>query len=138
MDSAYATRWARIERALAGVGLAGLAASALLGGCGGKVVVDTGAAAGGTGGYASGSQGGTGADGGAGCALTTTGAGGEGVVQTTECFAPPATGCPSVYQASEFITPMNCTYLVSVDCGPVVQGGACCYAVHEQAHPCMH
>jgi hypothetical protein len=133
MDSAYATRWAR-------VGLAGLAACAMLGACGGKVVVDTGAASSGTGGYGTVNQGGTGGSGGSACALTTTGGGGEGVVQTTECFSAPATGCPSMYQASEFITPMDCSYLVSVDCGPIVQDsqGSCCYVVHEQAHPCMH
>jgi hypothetical protein len=105
-------------------------------------VVDTSsgasAATGGSGGSPTRGQGGgvSGAGGNGPCTLTTSGAGGAGVEQVSECFAPPGASCPSLYDAAEFIIPADCTYLVSVDCGPVVQGGMCCYETHEQSHPC--
>ncbi len=79
--------------------------------------------------------GGAGGAGGASCSLTTTGAG-AGVSQLTECPEVPAGGCPNLYDANQIIEPMNCAYLVSVDCGPVPEGDRCCYVVHEEPHTC--
>ncbi len=54
----------------------------------------------------------------------------------TACVDPLSTGCPSQYDADQYIVPAVCTYLVAVECGPVVEGGQCCYMVKEQLEPC--
>lgn len=115
--------------------------------CGGKVVVDAGGqglgGAGGSGGsevtVTSGitpvgpSSGATGS----GCTLTSSGTG-SGQIQTTECIKPINGACPTQYEATKFIAPsQSCSYVVSVDCGPVPQGSACCYLVTEEGGGCV-
>jgi hypothetical protein len=134
-----------------GVGL--VAAPALAAGCGARVVVDLdggvtgaggGGGAGGAGHVTTGAGAGAGGVGGSttgSCSLTSTGTGNNGQTQVTECFEPPATTCPSEYDATMYIVPSHpCVYLVSVDCGPVVQSGECCYLVTEapQMQPQCH
>ncbi len=111
--------------------------------CCGKVIIDgaSGQGAGGAGGTGGaggalgvgGEGGGVAGDGGCVVALTS---GSGGLEHTIQCFAPPAGSCPSQYAAAMYITPDPCTYLTLVDCGPVVENGACCYVVTEQPHPC--
>jgi hypothetical protein len=109
--------------------------------CCGNVIID------GASGQGAGGAGGTGGVGGAfgfggagggttdgGCPALTSSTGGD--QRVTQCFAPPVGGCPSQYAAAMFITPDPCTYLVLVDCGPLMESGTCCYVVTEQPHPC--
>jgi len=126
-----------------------IAASALCGvACGGKVVVD-GEPAGGDGGGGNGGAGGaagvgaglpyvtgSGTGSGTGCALTSTGSMGTDY-QITECINEVNGKCPNQYQATMYIVPsLPCSYVVSVDCGPVIQGDVCCYLVTEQGAAC--
>ena len=143
MNRRRSWRRAGVPRVVLGVGLTVATIAMFLPACGGDVVVDTrngkGTGAGGSstsnGGSASTmSAGGAGAGGGT-CTLTTSGTGGGDVI-TTECFAPPGAGCPNEYQASQYIVPMGCSYLVGVRCGPVTQGGQCCYLAVEQPNTC--
>ena len=130
----------RSTRRLAGVVV--LAVVAIAAGCGAKVAVDRDGGVIGYGG-AGGDRpstvgtdvGGTGAKDG-GCALTSTGVG-AGQSQVTACFVQPADGCPNQYQAVLHIVPSSgCVYLVSVDCGPIIAAGTCCYLVTEEAKGC--
>jgi hypothetical protein len=133
MDPTCSFRKALLRRILVVVGVG------LLAGCGAKVVVDvdggvTGAGGAGGAGHVTTGAGGGGVGGSMTgiCSLTSTGTGNNGQMQVTECFDPPADGCPSEYDATMYIIPSHtCVYLVSVDCGPVVQGGECCYLVTE-------
>lgn len=140
MDSTQFRR-ALLRRILDVVGAAAVAAPAIVAGCGGKVVVDQDGetigigGAGGTSGTGLGGYGGAGGFPDAGCALTTTGTG-AGQSQVTECITPPPDGCPNQYNAAGYIFPSLCVYLVSVNCGPIVQNGQCCYVVTEEAQPC--
>jgi hypothetical protein len=123
---------------------AALAGAAVLAACG-NVVVDGASGTGertgtggtsGIGGTTGLSGAGVGGGGGAGpCTLTSTGTS-SGLQQVTACFAPSATTCPNQYDAANYIIPSQCTYLVSVDCGPVAQAGQCCYLVTQQVYPC--
>lgn len=104
-------------------------------GCGAKVAVDLDGGTNGTGGDGGGGGSGAGVDGGP-CGLVVMDAG-LGQWKVPECFAMPSSGCPKQYEAPQFIVPSTpCVYLVSVDCGPVVQGSQCCYMVTEEAKPC--
>ncbi len=124
-------------------GAVGLMGAALMAACGNVVLDDQSAGSvagsGGTGGVGGGggtrSSGNGGGGGGPVCMLTSTGSGGS-VTQLTECITPPENTCPNQYNAALYITPHNCAYLFSVDCGPVIEGGQCCYLVEEQAHTC--
>ena len=147
MDPTYASRKALLRRLLDIVGVAALASPAIVAGCGAKVVVDRDGGATGTGGSggmdpSSGATTGTGSMTGGGggtkpgsCMLTSTGTG-NGFHQVTECFAPPADGCPNQYNADMHIVPSTpCVYLVSVDCGPIPGAAECCYLVTEGPTP---
>lgn len=140
------------RRLLDGAGLALFALSVLHGeACGGKVVVDGGTSSGegGNGGAGGGGAGGSVGVGagfpassgslsttGGGCGLTSTGTSGINY-QLTECIAEVDGKCPNQYQATMYIVPsIACSYVVSVDCGPIVQDGACCYLVTEQGGGC--
>ena len=121
----------RLSAAIAGV--------AMMMGCGAKVAIDLGGGASATGGAGGGVVVGTGAGGAhsdAGCTLDTSGAG-AGQMQTTECFMAPPEGCPNQYDAVLHIVPSApCVYLVSVDCGPMIAPGQCCYIVTEEKKTC--
>src|SRR5262245_6475128 len=104
-------------------------------GCGDVYIEGAGGGGAGGAGMAAGAGGAGDGDGGM-CALTSTGTGGE-LIQVTECFDAPEKGCPNQYQASMYIVPAGCAYLVSIDCGPMIEGSTCCYLVKEQPHMCM-
>jgi hypothetical protein len=71
------------------------------------------------------------------CTLTSSGASG-GQIQVTECIPPINGACPTQYQATMFIVPsQSCSYVVSIDCGPVPQGSDCCYLVTEEGGGCV-
>ncbi|MFS8066943.1 MAG: hypothetical protein ACMG6S_11280 [Byssovorax sp.] len=150
MDLTYRFRHSMLRRLLDAAGVVALAVPALHGAaCGGKVVVDAGG---------SGGEGGSGGAGGnpdvtvtsgvypvgpgssgsgSGCSLTSSAASG-GQIQVTECIAPVNGACPTQYQATKFIIPSeSCSYVVSVDCGPVPQGADCCYLVTEEGGGCI-
>jgi hypothetical protein len=85
--------------------------------------------------------GGPGGHGNGGCSLTTTGAssgtGAPPATQLTACIAPLATGCPDEYNAAMYVVPAEACYgLQSIDCGPVMQDGQCCYVVTEDFVGC--
>ena len=147
MDLTYRFRHSLLRRLLSAAGVVALTAPVFHGAaCGGKVIVD----AGDTGGSGTGGAGGeedvtvtsgpgsTGSNTtGSGCALTSSGASG-GQVQLTECIAPVGGSCPNQYEATKFIVPsQSCSYVVSVDCGPVPQGASCCYLVTEEGGGCI-
>jgi hypothetical protein len=139
MDPTTSFRKALLRRLLNVVGVAAIASPALSVGCGGKVIFDGDGNSSGQGGAGGGSSSNTGsgtggADGGT-CELTSTGTGGD-VKQLTACFAPSGDKCPNQYNAAMFIALPDCGYLVSVDCGPVVEGGNCCYLIKEQPQVC--
>jgi hypothetical protein len=146
MDLTYRFRNLMLRRLLNAAGVVALAVPTLYGAaCGGKVVVDGG-------GNGSGGEGGNpdttstatvfpftaGTDStGSGCALTGSAASG-GQAQATECISPVDGACPTQYQATMYIVPStSCNYVVSVDCGPVHQGGDCCYMVTEEGGGCI-
>lgn len=129
-----------------------IASPALLGVACGKVVVDAepageggGGAGGGTGGaggtgaglpYSTGSLSGSGTSTGSGCGLSSTGTAGLNY-QLTECIDKVEGKCPTQYQVTMYIVPsIPCSYVVSVDCGPILQDDACCYLVTEQGGGC--
>ena len=147
MDLTYRFRHSMLRRLLDAAGVVAIAAPALHGAaCGGKVVVDDGN--GGNGGAGGSSDvtvtsgvfpaGGTGSvSTGSSCALTNSAASG-GQLQTTECIPPLNGACPTQYEATMFIAPSQpCSYVVSVDCGPVPQGSECCYLVTEEGGGCV-
>jgi hypothetical protein len=146
MDLTYRFRHSMLRRLLDAAGVVALAAPALYGAaCGGKVVVDgSNSGTGGEGGNSNVTTTsginpvGTGSDStGSGCSLTSSAASG-GQVQVTECIAPMNGVCPTQYQATMFIVPsQSCSYVVSVDCGPVPQGASCCYLVTEEGGGCV-
>lgn len=110
-------------------------------GCGSVVVVDSDGDLNGTvGGGGAGGNGigaGSGSGGGSDTCLLGPKDGGSDQVQVLECFNMPPDGCPNQYMAVQFIVPSaSCVYLVSVDCGPYVQGAQCCYVVTEEKKPC--
>jgi hypothetical protein len=143
MDLTFRFRHLMLRRLLNAAGVVAIAAPAFYGvACGGKVVVDGG-------GDGSGGQGGnpdvtvtsgifpvtTGSTS-TGCPLSGSAASG-GQLQTTECISPMNGACPTQYQATMYIVPsMACSYVVSVDCGPIVQGDTCCYMVTEEGGGC--
>ena len=148
MDLTHRFRHSLLLRLLDAAGVVALAAPVLYGtACGGKVVVDAGE-------EGSGGQGGAGGSAitvtsgiipvgpstsstGPACALTSSGTG-AGQIQTTECISPVNGACPTQYQATKFIVPsQSCSYVVSVDCGPVPQGPDCCYLVTEEGGGCV-
>jgi hypothetical protein len=146
MDLTFRFRHLMLRRLLNAAGVVAVAAPAFHGvACGGKVVVD----GGGDGLGGSGGQGGnpgvtvtsgifpvtTGGTS-TGCDLTGSAASG-GQLQTTECISPVNGACPTQYEATKYIVPaVACSYVVSVDCGPVTQSGACCYMVTEEGGGC--
>ncbi len=148
MDLTYRFRHSMLRRLLDAAGVVALTAPALYGTACAKVVVDGGSGVGGSGG--NGGEGGntdvSTADGpggtgsnttGSGCALTSSGASG-GQIQVTECIAPVGGSCPNQYEATKFIVPSQpCSYVVSVDCGPISQSGSCCYLVTEEGGGCV-
>ena len=148
MDLTHRFRNSLLLRLLDAAGVVALAAPVLYGtACGGKVVIDAGE-------EGSGGQGGAGGSAntvtsgitpvgpstsgtGPACALTSSGTG-AGQIQTTECISPVNGACPTQYQATKFIVPsQSCSYVVSVDCGPVPQGPDCCYLVTEEGGGCV-
>ena len=148
MDLTYRFRHSMLRRLLDAAGVIAIAAPALHGAACGKVVVDGGSDGDGSGG-AGGSPdvtatsgtfpvGGTGSiSTGSSCSLTSSAASG-GQVQVTECIAPVNGDCPTQYEATKFIIPSeSCSYVVSVDCGPVPQGPDCCYLVTEEGGGCI-
>lgn len=147
MDLTSRFRHSMLRRLLDAAGVLAIAAPALHGaGCGGKVVVE-GEGAGGSGGAGGSADvtvtsgifpAGTGSvSTGSGCSLTSSAASG-GQVQLTECIPPVSGACPTQYQATMFIVPSApCSYVVSVDCGPVPQGSSCCYLVTEEGGGCI-
>jgi hypothetical protein len=137
---AYTSRRSLRRRLLQAAFLAALLVPPAAIGCGAKVAVD-GDGNGGTGGTGGGGAGGDAlTDGGGGgmtdggCTLSSTMDG--GLMLKPECFAMPDKGCPTQYDAPLFIFPAACVYLVSVNCGPVVLGGECCYMVTEEPQSC--
>jgi hypothetical protein len=141
MDSTHTFRKALLRRLL-DVGAAVAIAGPALAGCGAKVAAD--GTGGVTGAGGAGTAGGTvgtgmgGIGGGSGCVLPPPPSGGTGgKMSVSECFAVPEGGCPNQYNATMYIVPASpCVYLASVDCGPVVVGASCCYAVTEEPKPC--
>ena len=146
MDLTYRFRHIMLRRLMNAAGVVALTTPVLYGAaCGGKVVVGDGS--GGSGGEG-GNPGitatsgiypvtaGTGSSG-SGCALTGSAASG-GQVQVTECIPLINGVCPTQYQATMYIVPSeSCSYVVSIDCGPVQQGGDCCYMVTEEGGGCI-
>jgi len=147
MDLTYRFRHSMLRRLLDAAGVVALTAPALYSTACGKVVVDGGSGVGGSGG--NGGEGGN-ADvsvtngpgagsntSGSGCTLTSSGASG-GQIQVTECIVPVSGSCPNQYEATKFIVPsQSCSYVVSIDCGPVPQPGGCCYLVTEEGGGCV-
>jgi len=88
--------------------------------CGGSAVVGGGGGTDGSGGGQGGSSGGA-------CSLTSTGTNGSTLVQLTACFAPGPNGCPPPWEAAGWVSLESCDSIASVDCGPVIQDGECCY-----------
>lgn len=118
--------------------VAAIAGAALAMGCGAKVAIDRdgGSSMGGAGGGTTSSGAGGGAPADAGCGIGSSGVG-AGQMLATECFETPPEGCPSQYDAVMHIVPSTpCVYLVSVDCGPFVGPGKCCYVVTEEKKTC--
>jgi hypothetical protein len=143
MDLTYRFRQLMLRRLLNAAGVVAVAAPVLHGAaCGGVVVVEDGSGAGGEGSNpdvtaTSGFFPVTTGSNGTGCSLTGSAASG-GQVQTTECIPPVDGACPTQYQATMYITPnTSCSYVVSVDCGPVPQSGSCCYMVTEEGGGCI-
>jgi hypothetical protein len=147
MDLTHRFRHSLRIRLLDAAGVVALVAPTLYStACGGKVVVD--ADEEGRGGAGGGSAQDTVTSGinpvgpsssstGASCVLTSSGTG-AGQIQTTECISPVNGACPTQYQATKFIVPSQpCSYVVSVDCGPVPQGPDCCYLVTEEGGGCI-
>jgi hypothetical protein len=67
-----------------------------------------------------------------GTAPATAGIGGPLESQVTDCFPRPSGGeCPSVDDAEPLITPKCGLQIVSIDCGPIIDGSMCCYRVTE-------
>jgi hypothetical protein len=135
MDTTHPARRSSLRRLFERAGLAlGALVALSAAACGGKVVVDGGS--GESGGGGSGGGAGSATSTGSGCALTSTGSSGTDV-QVTECIGEVDGKCPNQYQATMYITPsVPCSYVVSVDCGPVAQAGTCCYLVTEQGGAC--
>ncbi len=143
MDLTYRFRHIMLRRLMNAAGVVAVAAPALYGAaCGGKVVVEDGSGVGGEGG----NPGDTSTSGvfpvttgsnTTGCNLTSSGASG-GQIQTTACIATVNGGCPNQYEATMYIVPSTpCGYVVSVDCGPMLQSGSCCYLVTEEEGGCI-
>ena len=143
MDLTYRFRHLMLRRLLNAAGVVAVVAPAFYGAaCGGKVVVEDGSGVGGEGG----NPGDTSTSGifpvttgsnSTGCGLTSSAASG-GQTQTTECISEVNGVCPTQYQATMYIVPStSCSYVVSVDCGPVPQSGSCCYLVTEEGGGCV-
>jgi hypothetical protein len=144
MDLTLRFRHAMLRRLMNAAGVVALAAPALHGAaCGGVVVVEGDSGTGGAGGTSDTTSIGTSFpvgsgtnSSGSGCTLTGSAASG-GQAQATECIPPINGTCPTQYNATMYIVPSTaCNYVVSVDCGPVPQGGSCCYMVTEEGGGC--